>query len=222
MKKIIIFGCGGHAKIVLDCIKLMKNYRSIGFMDNQNYNSELSKKIKYLGSIENINNIIKGHDLKELLGVVAIGSNFIRRKVVQDIAKVNDRFKWMNVIHPSAIVSNSAKIGSGNMILAGSIICSDTIINNHVSINTGTCIDHDNIFSNFSSTGPAVATGGNVRIGELSFLGIGSTVKHNITIGKNTIVGGQSFVSNNCESNSLYHGVPAKKIKKRSEQEKYL
>ena len=65
-------------------------------------------------------------------------------------------------------------------------------------------------------------TGGNVRIGELSFLGIGSTVKHNVTIGKNTIVGGQSFVCNNCESNSLYYGVPAKKIKKRSEQEKYL
>jgi acetyltransferase EpsM len=222
MKKIIIFGCGGHAKIVFDCIKLMKNYRSIGFMDNQDYNSELSRKIKYLGSIEDFNNVIKGHDLKELLGVVAIGSNFIRRKVVQVIAKINNRFKWMNIIHPSAIVSNSAKIGSGNMILAGSIVCSDTIINNHVSINTGTCIDHDNIFSNFSSTGPAVVTGGNVRIGELSFLGIGSTVKHNVTIGKNTIVGGQSFVCNNCESNSLYYGVPAKKIKKRSEQEKYL
>ena len=152
MKKIIIFGCGGHAKIVFDCIKLMKNYRSIGFMDNQDYNSELSRKIKYLGSIEDFNNVIKGHDLKELLGVVAIGSNFIRRKVVQVIAKINNRFKWMNIIHPSAIVSNSAKIGSGNMILAGSIVCSDTIINNHVSINTGTCIDYDNIFSNFYSS----------------------------------------------------------------------
>ena len=46
MKKIIIFGCGGHAKIVLDCIKLGKNYTPIGFIDNKNYDLTLSKKIK--------------------------------------------------------------------------------------------------------------------------------------------------------------------------------
>ena len=108
------------------------------------------------------------------------------------------------------------------MILAGSIVGSDTIIKNHVSINTGTYIDHDNVFSNFSSTGPAVATGGNVKIGELSFLGIGCSVRHNITIGRNTVIGGQSFVSNNCKSNSLYYGVPAKRVRKRSEKEEYL
>ena len=222
MKKIIIFGCGGHAKIVLDCIKLGKNYTPIGFIDNQNYNLKLSKRIKYLGTIKNFNKIIKGHDLKQLFGVVAIGSNFMRRKIVNEVNKLNKKFKWTNVIHPSIVISNSAKIGLGNMILAGSIICSDTVIKDHVSINTGTYIDHDNIFSDFSSTGPAVATGGNVNLGKLSFLGIGTTVRHNITIGENTVVGGQSFVCDNCESNSLYYGVPAKKIKKRSEQEEYL
>ena len=46
MKKIIIFGCGGHAKIVLDCIKLGKNCTPIGFIDNKNYDLTLSKKIK--------------------------------------------------------------------------------------------------------------------------------------------------------------------------------
>jgi len=34
MKKIIIFGCGGHTKIIFDCIKLMKNFKPIGFIDN--------------------------------------------------------------------------------------------------------------------------------------------------------------------------------------------
>ena len=43
---------------------------------------------------------------------------------------------------------------------------------NHVSINTGSYIDHDNTFHNFSGTGPGVATGGNVIVGEQSFLDI--------------------------------------------------
>lgn len=222
MKEIIIFGGGGHAKIVLDCIKLMKNYRIIGFVDNKNYSFALSKKIKYLGSVEDFSKIIKGQEIQNIFGIVAIGSNIIRKKIVLEVNKFIKKFKWANIIHPSSVISATVKIGSGNMILAGSIICSDTQINNHVSINTGTYIDHDNFFSNFSSTGPGVTIGGNVKVGESCFLGIGCTIRHNITIGNNTVIGGQSFVRKNCKSNSLYFGVPAKRIKQRTLSEDYL
>lgn len=222
MKKIIIFGCGGHTKIVLDCIKLGKNYTPIGFIDEKNHDLAISKKIKYLGSLKNFNNIIKGHEPHNLLGVVAIGSNIVRRKIVSKINKLNNKFKWANIIHPSAVISETAKIGTGNMILAGSIICSETKIHNHVSINTGTYIDHNNVFFDFSSTGPGVVTGGNVKVGAQSFLGIGCAIRHNITIGSNTVIGGQSFVCKNCKSDSLYYGIPTKRIKKRSLNEEYL
>ena len=140
----------------------------------------------------------------------------------REVKKLNKNFKWTNIIHPSAVISPSATIGFGNMILAGTIICAETKICNHVSINTGSYIDHNNTFHNFSSTGPGVATGGNVKIGELSFLGIGCTIKHKIFIGANTIIGGQAFVCKNCKSNSLYYGVPAKRIKQRTLDEPYL
>ena len=222
MKKIIIFGGGGHAKIIQDCIQLIKHYKVVGFIDKQNYDSTLTKKMKYLGSVKNLNQIIKGQNLQNLLGIVAIGSNIDRREIVLEVNKLNKFFSWANIIHPTAIISNTAKIGSGNMFLAGSIICSDTQIHDHVSINTGTHLDHDNIFLNFSSTGPGVATGGNVKVGKLSFLGIGSTIKHNVSIGSNTVIGGQSFVNKNCSSNSLYYGVPAKRIKQRNLNDSYL
>ena len=65
-------------------------------------------------------------------------------------------------------------------------------------------------------------TGGNVKIGELSHLSIGSTIKNNITIESNALIGGSSFVNKDCDKNSVYYGVPAKKIKSRKENEKYL
>ena len=88
------------------------------------------------------------------------------------------------------------------MILAGSVISTETKIYNHVSINTGSYIDHNNIFHNFSSTGPGVITGGNVTVSEQSFLGIGSVIKDKIFIGKNTVIGGKAFVRKNCKANS--------------------
>jgi len=222
MKKIIIFGCGGHAKIVRDCIKSAKTYKIIGFIDDKNYNPSFSKDVKYLGSNNNLKKILKGENPKNLFGIVAVGSNIERKKVVQKVKKINKNFRWANVLHPSAIISESVKIGVGNMFLVGSIVCPNTKINNHVSINTGSYIDHDNIFDNYSSTGPGVVTGGNVKIGEGSFLGIGCAIRHNINIGKNTVIGGQSFVCKDCKPNSLYYGVPAKRIKHRKETEDYL
>ena len=222
MKEIIIFGCGGQAKVVLDCINLMKGYKAIGFIDNKRYSSSFSKQIKYLGSVKNLNKIIKNHNSKNLFGIIGIGDNIKRKKISLEVKKFNKKFKWINIIHPSAVISPSATIGFGNTILAGSIICAETKIYNHVSINTGSYIDHDNVFHNFSSTGPGVATGGKVKVGEKSFLGIGCVIRHKIFIGANTIIGGQAFVCKNCKPNSLYYGVPARRIKQRTIDESYL
>jgi acetyltransferase EpsM len=222
MKKIIIFGRGGQAKVVLDCIKLIKTYKAIGFISDKKYDPSFSRQIKYLGSIQDLNKIIKRYNSKNLYGVIAIGDNLKRKKILLKIKKIDKSFKWTNVIHPSAIISPSTIIGLGNMILAGSVISTETKIYNHVSINTGSYIDHNNIFHNFSSTGPGVITGGNVTVSEQSFLGIGSVIKDKIFIGKNTVIGGKAFVRKNCKANSVYYGVPAKRIKKRNLNEPYL
>ena len=82
--------------------------------------------------------------------------------------------------------------------------------------------ENDNLFENFSSTGPKVVTGGNVKIGSFSHIGIGSVVKNNILIKENVICGGKSYVNKNCKKNSIYYGIPSKFKKLRKLGEKYL
>ena len=47
---------------------------------------------------------------------------------------------------------------------SGVIIKNGTTIKNIALINTSASIDHDNVFDDFSSCGPGVITGGNVRL----------------------------------------------------------
>ena len=61
-----------------------------------------------------------------------------------------------------------------------------------------------------------------LHIGENSYLGIGSIVKNGVKIGKNTVIGGNSFVNKKCLDNYLYFGVPIKQIRKRKINENYL
>jgi acetyltransferase EpsM len=222
-KKIVIIGGGGHAGIILDCIKAQNKYQPIGYLDKKKGNF-YHEDIKYLGDIDNFfKNIKKKYKNEKLYFTIAIGDNFVRKKIYFYLIKNKKlSLNWATLIHPSASISSKVKIAKGAQILNGSIISFNTKISKLVCINTGATIDHDNYFASFSGAGPGACTGGNVKVGEISFLGINSSVKHNINIGKNVIVGGNSFVNSNCEANSVYVGVPARKIKSRSENDSYL
>ena len=54
---------------------------------------------------------------------------------------------------------------------------------------------------------------GKVKICNGAFLGISSTILPGVTIGDKCIIGSGSVVSKNTEANSVYVGIPAKKIK---------
>ena len=106
------------------------------------------------------------------------------------------------------------KHSSGTFINTGTIINTNSTIGDHCSINTRSSIDHGCVFQDYSGTGPGVILGGNVKVEELSYVGIGSIIKNGLKIGRNSIVGAGSLVLKNCEKNSIFFGLPAKKIKK--------
>ncbi len=199
----------------------LKKFSVLGFIDDfiekgRVIETHKRKVFKNLGKIK---------DLKKFTnvnGIIGVGSNYIRKGIFDEVNTLIKNFKWATVISKNSIINDRVTIGDGSVIVSNSVINTGTIIGNHCLINTSSSIDHDNRFNDFSSTGPGVTTGGNVSVGEMSYLGIGSIIKHQINIGKNTIIGGNSFVNKNCEDNSVYYGVPSKKIRTRKSEDSYL
>lgn len=87
-------------------------------------------------------------------------------------------------------------------------------IGNNVKILAGTTIlTHD--FSWCVSSGlDGMISGavGKVEINDNVFVARHVTIMRNVTIGENVIIGAGSVVTKDCEANSVYAGVPAKKI----------
>ena len=52
---------------------------------------------------------------------------------------------------------------------------------------------------------------GGAEFGENTFVGTNAVIHHGLTIGKNVKIGSMSFVNIDCEDNSIYFGIPAKK-----------
>jgi sugar O-acyltransferase (sialic acid O-acetyltransferase NeuD family) len=228
MKNIVIFGSGIHSKVLFFEIIKIKKYNIIGFIDNFCKEGEkiIEYKQKLYFNLGNVKSFIKkknfGIARKNISGIVGIGSNYIRKKIVDEVFKLDKTFKWESIISKDCILNGDLIIGEGSLVMSGVVINTQTKIGKHCLINTSSSIDHDNNFDDYSSCGPGVVTGGNVTVGKNSYLGIGSVIKQGTIIGKNTVIGGNSFVNINCKDNMIYYGVPIKKIKKRKEKDSYL
>ena len=89
MKEILIFGSGGHSRIVLSEIIQIKGYRVIGFVDENIkkgtiIENDKNKKYKVVSNIKGINKLLN----KNTFGIIGIGSNFIRKKIAEEINKI--------------------------------------------------------------------------------------------------------------------------------------
>jgi len=219
LKNIIIIGASGHSKVIIDSLEKMNMWNIIGYIDSFKRESHFFK-YPILGTEDDILYIIKKYDV--FGGVISIGDNFTRFQMVKKIDRISPNFNFISAIHPSAILGKNVQIGDGTVVMAGVIINSDSTIGKHSIINTSSTIEHDSYIGNFSTIAPNVVMGGGVQIGNFSTISIGTTIIHQIRVGDDVVVGANSLILKNVDNNTLLYGTPARIVKKRYRNDKYL
>ena len=220
MKKIIVIGSSGHAKVIIDIIEREKKYEIAGLIDRFRNIGEETLGYKILGKEEDLPDLFVAYSLKG--GIVAIGDNFVRSKVVNIIINLCPNFVFVNAIHPRANIAKDVSIGEGTVIMAGVTINPSAFIGKHCILNTNSSLDHDSKMADFSSLAPNVTTGGNINIGLFTAISIGTAIINKLSIGNHTVIGAGSTVLKDIESCKVAYGTPAKVIRNRKPGEKYL
>lgn len=187
-KKIYIYGSGGHGLVVADIARSI-GYGEIIFLDDG-------------GKLKFHENLAKADIF------IAIGDNKVRKILTERV--VNAGFNVVSLIHKSAVVSQSAIIENGVVVMPNSVINAKAIIKNGAIINTGAIIEHECIVGEFAHISPNVALAGRVKVGELSHVGIGSCVIQGINIGKFCTIGAGSVVVRDISDGFKAYGNPAK------------
>ncbi len=219
-RKVVIFGCSGHAKVAVDILESNGDYKLIGFIDKNVPQNTNVLDYKVIGDESLLPILMKEYKFNK--GVVGIGDNFVRSKVVNFIKKIAPDFQFINCIHKSAKLSRYTKFGVGNVVMPGVCINASSIIADHCILNTNSSLDHDCRMESFSCLSPNSAVGGDCFIGKYSYVGIGASIFHGVSIDENCVVGGGSILNKNAISNSIYYGNPAKRISSRKLGDVYL
>lgn len=189
MISIIIIGSGAVAAevctYIIDINKIAsKNLIIKGFIDDSydNFKKNAAKykfTEPYLGSSDSYE--VNSENMF-IFGFANIESrlNFLKK----DIAK---KMSFITIIHPSAVISNTAIIGNGNIINPYCIIGPNATLGDNNILTSYSFISHDcKVGSNnfFSTSGLS----GNVRVGDNNFFGVRATVIPDVSIGCNNVI----------------------------------
>ena len=212
MKKLYIIGAGGLGKEVYKIIEDAKlDFSFSGFVDAKN-NLNIN-----IGKIEHdvisqeffLNNV----DIENSAVVIAIGNPNLLKKVYL-LCKNKGINDFPNIIHPTAYVSDTAKLGKGNIIGQNCVVSVDVVIGNFNIINLNSTIGHDTTIKSFNIINPGSNISGGVQIGDENLIGTNSTILQYLKIGNNTTISAGAMISRAVEDNHTLVGNPARIISK--------
>lgn len=201
-KKIVIIGASGHGKVVADIVKL-NGYEEILFIDDDVNKIECGQ-YKVIGTSKRIDSLIK--DNYEF--AVAVGDNKIRERIYEEL--VDKEAKLPVLIHPTAVIDETVKIGNGTVVMANAVINASSVIGEACIVNTASSIDHDCIIKEYVHISPGVNIAGTVTVGFKTWIGVGSTVINNLNIGKECIIGAGCVVIKEVKDRMKIVGNPQK------------
>ena len=201
---LIIIGASGHGKVVADIAIKLNKWQSIAYFDDD----DSIKTCMGLQVIGKTVDVIKYKDKAEFF--IAIGNNLIRERIYRELENIG--IETITLIHPSAIIGNDVEIGLGTVVMAGTVINSSSRIGKACIINTSSSVDHDNLIGDFVHIAPGVRLAGTVKVGNGSWLGIGSVVSNNLSICSNCKLGAGAVVVKDIEESGTYIGVPVRKL----------
>jgi sugar O-acyltransferase (sialic acid O-acetyltransferase NeuD family) len=214
LRPLVILGAGGHAVSIAN-VAMSVGYEIAYFVDNY-------KKCSNLLNIEIINDISVLTDKSEFVYSIAMGDNFNRERIYNELLKHYCNLCFPSLVHQSAVISHFAKIGVGTVVMPKAVVGPNSVVGKFCILNTQSSIDHDCVMSDFSSMAPNAVTGGAVKIGCRSAISIGAVVKHGIEIGEDSVLGANSYLNKNLANNCVAYGTPTKVIRAREIGDAYL
>lgn len=203
--KLLIIGAGGHAKVVIDAA------RAAGWHP--------AACLAPAGATQCLGVPVIGDDDRAASlfsdgwrhAVVAIGANGVREKIGSHLSDIG--FQLPAIIHPSAVISATARIGQGVVIMPNATVNAEACIEFAAIINTGAIVEHDCYVGAGSHVAPRSVLAGHVRIGARVLFGVGSVARPGVSVADDMIVGAGSVVVADVPPGSgIVLGVPARPL----------
>ena len=212
MRDLIIIGAGGFGReameIALDIQEDNPNigWRMRGFITDIPGDFYDKNTLGY-----DIIDDISHHEVqKNAVYVFAIADISFRERMTKHF--LNAGAKFVNLIHPSAIIGRTVVMGVGNIISPRVTITCNVDMGNFIRIGGGTSIGHDVKIGDYATISGTCGINGYAEIGRGAFVGSHGVICPHAVVGEYATVGTGSVVLRSVKPHISVYGNPAKKL----------
>lgn len=208
MKNLVIIGAGGFAREIYDlanvCFQGDAGFKVKGFLSDGPSNIEAMRYPPVLSTVA-------GYDVQP--GDVffcAIGKVSDRKKTVTLILDKGGTF--INLVHPTAVISPSVRLGVGVGIKAFCVLASDVIVGDFTFLQSSVIMGHDVQVGKYCQVNSFAFFAGYSKVHDLVSINAGAKLVQNTVVEENAVVGMGSVVLNKVKAGTTVFGIPAKRI----------
>lgn len=145
--------------------------------------------------------------------VVTIGPSRVRRRVVERLRAAGlGEERFARLVDPQTVVPAGSSVGPGTVLLGGIVITAPIDIGSHVVVMPHVTLTHDDVIEDFATIAAGVNLGGGVRVAEEAYLGMGSSVRQHLTVGRGSVLGMGAVLLDDLPEGATWAGVPARAL----------
>lgn len=208
-RRLIVHGAGGHGKVVAEAAA-SSGWHVLGFtVDGPGAPEDGLLGLPVLArTIDELRDLCLRENAS---AIVAVGDNAARKEIFERCLRAG--IPLATIVHRGALVSPSARLGRGAVVLAGAAINASAELGDDAIVNTAASVDHDAVLEDHVHISPGAHLGGAVRIGEGTHVGIGASVRNNVAVGRWSVIGAGSAVVGDIPDRVVAYGVPARVVR---------
>lgn len=205
----LLLGAGGHAGVLVDCLRLAHPGLRIEALDAdpKRWGTDLLG-VPVVGGDDRVGELVRAGASRFVVGVGGVGDNRPRRALYERALRLG--LVPLEVRHPSAVVSEWARLGRGCQLLPGAVVNAMARLGEHVIVNSGAIVEHDCELGDHCHVASGARLASGVRVGPMAHVGVGASVRQGIRIGERSVVGAGAAVVRDVPDGVVVAGVPAR------------
>lgn len=207
---VLIIGAGGHAVVVLDVLRAM-GADTIGYADTAP--ALHGANVRGMPVIGGDEAVFERYPPERVMLANGVGGNRPTGERRAVFERFSDRgYRFLTLIHPSAIVSPSVTLGAGVQVMAGAVLQPSVTVGANSIVNTRASIDHDCSIGGHVHVAPGAVLSGGVSVADGAHLGAGCVVIQGMRIGERALVAAGAVVVRDVPALGRVAGNPAREL----------